>query len=271
MTERLFIKNRHGLKMAIRVSVSRENNKLVFLEHGLSARKEYPHMLVMEEEFVKHGYNVVNFDATNSLNESESSKAGITVSGHYEDLVDVIEWAKTQPFYKEPFSLAGQSLGALSIVRYAGEFPKQVEMLIACSFPYINGQIKLKNDPIASKIIENGYYDKLSKSTGRILKMTTAWVEDLKKLDLMPYIKKISAFTYVIIGSNDSETHLDNSKILFNSLNCGKDFVLLDGVPHDLANNERDKKLFTETIDNILTNQNHATKNAKTLDNTHKN
>lgn len=250
--QKIFIENRHGFKMAVRLIVNDSNSKLVFLEHGLSARKEYPHMLVLEEMFVKHGYNVINIDATNSLNESESSENGITVSGHYEDLVDVVNWAKLQNFYTEPFALAGQSLGALSVVHYAGEYPEMVDTLVACAFPYINGKIKLEADPIASEIIKNGYFNKVSKSTGRTLVMKTTWVEDLKTMDLTPYIRNITARTYVVIGSNDSESHLENSKRLFELLDCQKSYLELEGIPHDLANNKRDKELFTKTIDEIL-------------------
>ncbi len=106
--------------MAVRLNVDKKRNKLAFLEHGLGARKEYPHMLVLEEFFAKNGYNVVNLDATNSLNASESSAEGITFTSHYQDLEDVIEWAKSQPFYKQPFALAGQSLGAASCIKHAG-------------------------------------------------------------------------------------------------------------------------------------------------------
>ena len=67
--------------------------KLVFLEHGLGARKEYPHMFVLEKFFVENGYNVVNLDACNSNNASDKSEEGITFSGHYHDLEDVIVWA----------------------------------------------------------------------------------------------------------------------------------------------------------------------------------
>ena len=80
--ENVYIQNRKGLRMALRLSVNKEYKKLAFLIHGLSSRKEYPHMLVMEEVLFKHGYNVVNIDATNSLNASESSEEGITFTGH---------------------------------------------------------------------------------------------------------------------------------------------------------------------------------------------
>ena len=101
-----FIENRKGLKMALRVTINEKNDKLVFLLHGIGARKEYPHMLVLEEEFAKHGFNVVNIDATDSLNASESSRGGVTFSGFYQDLEDAILWAKRQNFYVEPFALA---------------------------------------------------------------------------------------------------------------------------------------------------------------------
>ena len=123
-------------------------------------------------------------DATNSLNESESSSEGITTTSHYEDLVDVINWAKTQSFYKEPFALSGQSLGAISVVRYAGQYPNEINLLIPCAFPYYK-YVEQELNMYAKEIIKNGYCDKVSRSTGKVLRMTTAYVDDIKKLDMI--------------------------------------------------------------------------------------
>ena len=255
MIKTIFITNRKGLKMAIRLNVNDGNTNLVFLEHGLGARKEYPHMQVLEDVFSEFGYNVINIDATNSLNESENSDEGITTTGHYEDLVDVIEWAKTQAFYKEPFALAGQSSGAISIVNYAGHHSQKVNLLIPCAFPY-HKYVEQELNTSAKEIIKNGYFDKVSKSTGRILHMTSAYVEDMKNIDLTSQIEKITADTYVLIGSKDNEKHLKNSKLLYEMLNCKKEFHLLEDIPHDLANTPHDKELFTKTLREILTKYN---------------
>lgn len=251
MVKEVFIKNRHGLKMAVRLNIDEQRTKLVFLEHGLGARKEYPHMAVLEEVFANHGFNVVNLDATNSLNASESSKLGITTTGHYQDLEDVIEWAKAQNFYTEPFALAGQSLGAISAVRYAGEFPERVNLLIPCAFPYYNYN-KQELNSFAIEIIKNGFYNKVSKSTGRVLHMTTAYVEDMKNLDLTKQIKNITAETYVLIGLADNEKHIKNSKALYEMLNCPKQICFLPNVPHDLANTPETKTTFESTLKNIF-------------------
>ena len=247
----MIIKNRKGFKMSIRINVNDKNTKLVFLEHGLSSRKEYPHMQVLEDVFSEYGYNVINMDATNSINESESSDEGITTTGHYEDLVDVIEWAKTQDFYKEPFALAGQSLGAISVVRYAGQYPNKVDLLIPCAFPYYN-YIEDELNDFAKEVIKNGFCDKVSKSTGKVLRLKTAYVEDIKKLDLTEQIQKITANTYVVVGSKDNQKHLKNSRSLFQMLNCKKEFYLLEDIPHDLANTPYDKELFEKTLRKIL-------------------
>jgi pimeloyl-ACP methyl ester carboxylesterase len=41
-------------------------------------------------------------------------------------LEDVINWSKTQEFYKEKFFLAGHSLGSMSIFHYATENPEKI-------------------------------------------------------------------------------------------------------------------------------------------------
>ena len=45
--EKIVIKNRNGVDVSLRITTNQNNKKLVFLEHGLSARNTYPHMLVL--------------------------------------------------------------------------------------------------------------------------------------------------------------------------------------------------------------------------------
>lgn len=256
MEEKVFIQNRHGLKMAIKLNWSPERNKLVFLEHGLGARKEYPHMKVLEEVFAANGYNVVNIDATNSLNESENSKDSFTFTGHYQDLEDAINWAKSQPFYTEPFALAGQSVGAIASVLYSRKYPQKVNFLVLASLPWLNGKIDVAQNKRTKTILEKGYYEQISKSTGRVLRIYKNYLDDMEKYDLTDAIKNITADTSVIVGLLDTEYHIDNCKKLYEMLNCKKELFLLPNVPHDLANTPETYALFKETLQNILSKQN---------------
>lgn len=238
--------------MAVRLDIDKNRNKLAFLEHGLGARKEYPHMLVLEEFFVKNGYNVVNLDATNSLNASESSTDGITFTSHYDDLKDVVEWAKTQNFYKEPFALAGQSLGAAACVKYAGQYPTKVNILLFAACPFIKGSDLVNQDEMMMYIEEHGYLDKISKSTGRTLHINKIFNDDVKTYDLSYEIKNITAKTFVLQGLLDAEYIIKNNKKIYEMLNCPKQIFLLENVPHDLANTPETKTIFERALEKIF-------------------
>ena len=186
------------------------------------------------------------------MNESGQTKDGITFTGHYQDLEDAIEWAKTQDFYREPFALAGQSLGAASCLRYAGEFPNKVNTLIIAACPFIDGYNLVYADPMMKEIEKNGFYDKVSKSTGRTLHITKAFNEDLKRQDLTHYIVDVVAHTFIIQGLKDSQFIIENSEKIRDLLKSNKEYHPLNNVPHDLANTPETEKEFRECLDNIF-------------------
>ena len=250
--EKVFIKNRKGLKMALRVSVDDKNSKLAFLVHGLASRNNYPHMLVLEEAFIKNGYNVINIDVTDSLNESESSAEGITFSRFIEDLEDTISWAKTQSFYREPFALGGQSLGAQAIIWFAGHYPGKVELLIPLSFCWLDGKEQVKRDNNAKVIFEMGYIERVSKSTGRSLRIYRNYPDDMENYNFYEIVENITARTFLISGSKDTEYRLVETEKLFNLLTCEKQLVILDDVPHDLANTEEHKQKLNKALETLF-------------------
>lgn len=250
--ENIFIQNRKGLRMALRISIEPENKKLVFLMHGLGARKEYPHMLVLEEEFLKKGYNVINIDTTNSNNASDVSDKGPTLTGMYEDLEDTINWAKTQNFYTHPFALAGQSLGAQTIILYASKNPQMTNLVVSCAMPWLNGKIEVKQNKRTSTILKEGFFTQTSKTTGKTLKITKSYLDDFEKYDFAPLVQNITADTHIIVGTKDTEYHIENNKKLYELLTCKKSLQILENVPHDLANTPETKTIFQNAVNKIL-------------------
>lgn len=252
MEEIITIKNRKGLSLSIKLNISPERNKLIFLEHGLGARKDYPHMKVIEDVFASHGFNVVNIDATNSNNDSQHSPDGITFTGHYEDLEDVINWAKNKNFYVEPFALAGHSLGAQSVVLYASRYQEKVDLLLPISFCWIDGKQEISVNKRTKIILEQGYFEQVSKSTGRKIVIKKNYLDDMATYDFSKFAKNITADTFLIIGAMDSDWHKQNTQSLYNLLNCKKQLNILENVPHDLANTPQTKQTFSQTLTNIL-------------------
>ncbi|MDD4556044.1 MAG: alpha/beta hydrolase [Alphaproteobacteria bacterium] len=246
--ENIFIKNRNGYKISIRLTVPEKATKLAFLEHGFSGCKDERHMVVLEEKFSKQDYIVVNFDAVDSLNDSESSSEGITFTSHYNDLIDVIEWAKHQPWFTSPFTLAGHSMGAASVLLYAQNYPENVDLLLPISFPWLSGKSKLiqDNPKELKKWKTLGYWDKTSKSRGRTLRVPYSFIEDLMLYDFSKQIEKITAKTILIIGDLENDIRLQDNKNLLDRLTCKKELIILHDVPHVVAKKLEDEKNFVK-------------------------
>ncbi|MGN0929122.1 MAG: alpha/beta hydrolase [Alphaproteobacteria bacterium] len=249
------IKNRNGFNLSIRITKPNNTDKLAIIEHGLSGCKDEKHILILEYELSKAGYTVINMDATNSINESDSTPEGLTFSGHYNDLTDVIKWAKTQSFYKEPFTLAGHSLGACSILYYTENFPKEVNLLLLISFPWLNITSKLKQTDIQT--IKNwkntGFFNKFSKSRNKSLYIPYNFIKDLKKHNFLKKANKITAKTILIIGDLENKIRLDDNNKLYKKLNCEKEFIILKNTPHSVAKTSNNANQFRTEIRKILT------------------
>ena len=250
MEEVVYIKNRKNIELCLKLNIDPSRDKLCILEHGLGARKEYPHMRVFEDEFAKFGYNVINIDASDSINASGSSAEGITFSGHLSDLEDVIDWAKTQNFYHEPFVLSGQSLGARTCAVYASTHPTQVSQLFCAALPWLDNPLQDEYiAEIAQKIKSNGQFEKVSKSTGKTLIIKPTFIEDINKIKLSELAPKILAETFVIVGDLDLKCRKSCARKFYNLLKCNKHFDILKNVPHDMANTEENKATFEKYLD----------------------
>ncbi|OIN94535.1 hypothetical protein COS81_02505 [candidate division WWE3 bacterium CG06_land_8_20_14_3_00_42_16] len=106
--EKLVIKNRKNQNISVILKYSRNPEGLAFIMHGLGGFKEQPHIQTLAGAFEEKGYTTVLFDTTNTLGESDGNYEHATITNYYEDLEDVIKWARTQAWYQELFILRAQ-------------------------------------------------------------------------------------------------------------------------------------------------------------------
>lgn len=132
------ITNRHGLKVFIKLLMVPGSERNAYLAHGFSDVHDTAHMRALTRAFVRAGYNVIVWDATHSWGRSEGSSEKASFYHHHEDLEDVVEWSKSQPWYRERFVLAGHSLGGMVAGTYAAAHSRQVERLALVS-PVVSG------------------------------------------------------------------------------------------------------------------------------------
>ncbi|HPS21283.1 MAG TPA: alpha/beta hydrolase [Candidatus Paceibacterota bacterium] len=256
--EKFEIKNRKGLKIVGELYRPENPIGLVFVQHGLGSYKEQVAIVATVDIFLKNNYIVINFDSTNSVGESEGKFEDATMQLHYEDLVDVIEWSKSQSWYKEPFVLTGSSLGGYSVVQYAEEYSSLVKAIVAKA-PVISGELSFKtyekfNPEVLKNWKETGWDERKSVSKpGLIKRLPWSHMEERLNHDLRPNALKLTMPILIVVGENDTSCPLDVQETLFNLLpkNIKNELYVIKGAPHTFREKDHIDE-FKNKLDNWL-------------------
>lgn len=253
--EKVFIKNRKGQKMAVVVDKTSNQKGLVFVMHGLSGYKEQPELQAFAEAFKKCEYTTILFDTTNSFGESDGLFENATTTGYYEDLEDVITWAKKQKWYEEPFCLGGCSTGGMCIIRYALKYPKEVKAIVPVSTLVtgkLHAEVAFTKDE-TRKWKESGKLEWKSHS-GKDKRLLWSYMQDLLKQDILKDAHKIKVPVLIIIGEKDSGTPVEHQKLLYEKITSKKDFHIIKDAPHTFrVQNHLDefKKIIINWVKNL--------------------
>ncbi len=253
--EKLFIKNRNNKNVAVVIEENPNSKGLVFVMHGLGGFKEQPHIQTFADAFREKNFTVVLFDTTHTYGESEGNYEDATTTNYYEDLEDVINWAKTQRWYKEPFWLVGHSLGGISTALYAERHPKEVKALAPIS-TVVSGKLSVETKKSRGQLDEwkrTGWLIQNSESKpGLVKKLKWAEMEDRLKYDLLPEAKKLTMPVLLIVGGKDDATPPEHQKILFDKLPGKKELHIIKDAPHTFRDEKHlseIKNLFLKWID----------------------
>lgn len=257
--EKFELKNRYGLKIVGEIHKPENPIGLAFVLHGLGGFKEQVSIIAIVETLFKNGYMVVNFDATNSYGESEGKYENATTQLHYEDLVDVIGWAKEQSWYIKPFVLIGHSLGGYAVARYAEDYPDEVKAVVPLAL-VVSGELSYKaheqnGREDLRKWEETGWSERTSVSKpGLIKRLPWSHMEERLKHDLIPSASNLKMPVLLIVGENDLVCPPEHQKILFDIISGPKELHIIPGAPHTFKE-EKDlnelRKIFNSWLKKI--------------------
>ncbi len=230
-----WIANRNGRKLAVVIERRESPRGLAFVMHGLGGFKEQPHIRVMVEAFSEHGFDVVSFDAANTLGESEGRFEDATMTNYYANLEDVLGWATGQPWYREPFALAGHSLGGMCAALYAERHPQRVLALAPIS-TVVSGRLSMETERASATLEQwkaTGWKTEESKSKpGVVKRLPWSHMEDRLRYDLLPEAQKLTMPVLLVVGSEDEGTPLEHQRILHDVLPGPKELHVINGAPH---------------------------------------
>ncbi len=242
------IKNKKNQNIVVLIEEVINQKGLAFVMHGLGGFKEQPQIQTITDAFKKNDYMVIRFDTTNTLGESDGKYEEGTATNYYEDLEDVINWAKSQTWYQEPFILAGHSIGGFCTAFYAEKYPDKVKALAPLS-TVISGKLnfeahKTYNEKELKLWQESGWkIDESRSKPGVIRRLPWSYMEDLSQYDLLKEADKLTMPVLMIVGENDNFTPFQHQKILYDKLTGKKEIHIIKGAEHTFRQEEHLKEI----------------------------
>lgn len=254
--KKIFIKNRDDKKIAVIVEENPKQKGLVFVMHGLGGFKEQKQIQTFARVFWEKGFSTIRFDARNTIGESEGSIEDATISSYYQDLEDVVNWAKTQKFYQQPFYLIGHSLGGICTALYAQKHSKNV-MALAPISTVVSGKLSFRDydKKELKKWERTGWLVQESNSKPGVIKRIS-WnhMLDRLKYNLLENVQKLTMPTLLIIGNKDKEVSQKAQKILFSKLPGQKELHIIKDAEHTFRSPKHlteIKKIIKKWIDGV--------------------
>ena len=233
--QKLFIQNRKGQKLSVIVEGEEKAGPLAFVMHGLGGWKEQPHIQVFAEAFLNNGFTVVRFDTANTFGESDGKYEDATTTNYYEDLKDVISWASKEAWYREPFWLAGHSLGGICTALYAEKNPEKVAGVAPIS-TVVSGKLSAeteKHKGVMEEWERTGWRETASETVpGRIKRLKWSHMVDRLKYNLLPEAQKLTMPVLLIVGEYDDSTPPEHQKLLLDPLPGQKEMHIIKGAKH---------------------------------------
>lgn len=249
-----FIKNGKDLKICVEL-LNAKGEGLAIIMHGFGGNKDQPHIRTFADSFLEKGFKVLLFDTTNTFGESEGKYEDATITTSYNDLVDVITWAKKQSWFESPFYLAGHSLGEISTALYAENYPSEVKGLAPIS-TVVSGKLSLESPKSKNNWRdwkEKGEHKYMS-SGGFEKRVPWTHYEDRLNYDLLINSTVLKMPVLMIVGDSDESTPVEHQKIFYDSLGTDKELHIIKDAPHTFKKKEHldeIKEYFVKWIDKV--------------------
>lgn len=247
--EEVYIKSKDGLKLrGMYIKCDEPSNKTMVIVHGITVGLLWSVRYI--DMFLKNGWNVLIYDQRRHA----KSEGKYSTYGYYEkdDLDLWINWLINKKGENEIIGLHGESMGAATVIEYAG-INKYARFIIAdCAFSDLNELLTRK--------VKDEYHGLLypvvwlsSLRSKRKAKFYFKWVSPIE------VVKSTDIPIMFIHGNKDTFVPWDMSVKMYNAKTKGiKKLYLAEGAAHARSievDKEKYEKEVMEFVDEVLSKE----------------
>ncbi|MCF7871651.1 alpha/beta fold hydrolase [Candidatus Woesearchaeota archaeon] len=229
---KVFLFNKYGEKLAGLEAIPSEKKEkypAVILVHGFGVTKEeYGLFDGLAKTLSDAGFIVYRFDFS-GRGESEGDYSEMTITRECDDLDAIMSFVETQDFVDSGMiGMLAQSFGTAVVASYVPDVKALVFTGSISDFENVTANPK-KWDVLDKKGISIK-----TKGPGEVIKINSAFWEDLEKYDVLKSIKKIKCPILFIHGSEDGRVPLESMEAYYENANEPKEKIIIQGADHDM-------------------------------------
>jgi alpha/beta superfamily hydrolase len=236
--------NRKGLKIVGDLETPQGEIKgTAVVMHGWGSHRKKSIVVMLKDSFLDSGFQVFNFDATNSFGESGGEFSNSTLGTFAADMESVAKWVKKQEWFVPPLALSGHSKGGFAALNFAQRYPDEVQLSVAL-MPVVSGELSFeaaqKKDPEAfAKWKRDGVQTKVT-SSGQVRVEYWTQMEERLNHTLLSDVRHIKIPVLLIAASLDESCPTEHIQKLYDQLeNEKKKMVVLEDTPHSSLSVEK--------------------------------
>jgi pimeloyl-ACP methyl ester carboxylesterase len=229
--------NRRGQTFYGHLYKAQKQQGFAVIQHGFAGAVAEEHTQAMIAAYLDNDYTVLAPDCTNSFNDADGSIEASTMQSHLRDLEDAIAWAENQDWYKQPFALAGHSLGGFAVLLYAESNPQKIELLFPAAAA-LNGPLL---EEAFAKYLPEEYHQ--CKEYGWDIKECSykdgvygyrywRWFESMHDYDALAYVDRLTMPVLLIVGEQDEPCPPEHQQKLYDALPGPKEMHIIGDADH---------------------------------------
>ena len=233
-TIQLFIPNRKNLKLATEIFKPKGDGPfpVVFLFHGFKGYKEDAGLVDIGKRLAEKGLISVRFTSS-CFGDSEGSISDYRFSDYRSDALCVFNTISEFSFVDSALiGVYGHSIGGKLAVLFCADHP-DIRAVCIASAPV--SFIGTEYEALLGEWKTKGYITSVSSRDKRVIQIPYEYVLDVDSPmhDVLAAAQKLHALSArVIVGDNDTEVPMKETKKIYDALACSKEFMIIQGMPH---------------------------------------
>lgn len=238
MQEKVFVKNKKGLKLACLVEKPKRKGRhpCVVLLHGFKGYKEEPTYTELAKQLLDAGISSIRFDASGFGESGGTLKKDYRFTNYVSDVEMIYHYIIKQDFVdKDRIGVMGQSMGGMMAVVFAAR-KSGIKAVVCVSAP---GRIGTKDElgRNLEKWKKRGYFEVPSSRMGKEIRVPYDFIKDALRWNILDYARMVRVPSFYILGLEDKTVLPEQTVELFESANEPKKLWRVAEMDHFYKNN----------------------------------